>query len=420
MTTEPIESTSGFTDLGLSRVILNALSELGLVEPTPIQRQAIPLVGQGHDLIGIAQTGTGKTFAFGLPVMERLKESEGTALILVPSRELALQVEESLLKIARPLRLRTAVIIGGSSMGRQVSQLRAHPRIIVATPGRLMDHLQQGTLNLKDVEVVILDEADRMLDMGFEPAIRRIMMQTPATRQTLLFSATMPNSVARLAEGYLRDPKRVEIKPQGTRAESIAQELIVSPLENKLEVLTQLLYDEAGTVLVFARTRHGARKLARYVKTLGHSVAELHADRTQAQRKEALDGFRSSRYRILVATDVAARGIDVPCIGLVVNFDLPDQAEDYVHRIGRTGRAGETGKAITLATPEQSQAVVAIERILRAEIPLSEHSPLKLERRRPMGQGRPHVGGGKPRQYGGNRPFGDRRGPSNQGRALAR
>ncbi len=428
MTTEPIESVSGFTDLGLSRVILHTLSDLGFVEPTPIQRQAIPIVGQGHDLIGIAQTGTGKTFAFGLPLMERLKESEGTALILVPSRELALQVEESLLKLARPLRLRTAVIIGGASMGRQVAQLRTQPRIIVATPGRLTDHLQQGTLSLKTVQVVVLDEADRMLDMGFEPAIRRILMQTPATRQTLLFSATMPNSVARLAEGYLRDPKRVEIKPAGTRADSISQELIVSTLDNKLEVLTNLLYDEKGTVLVFARTRHGARKLAKYVKTLGHTVAELHADRTQSQRKEALDGFRSGRYRILVATDVAARGIDVPCIGLVVNFDLPDQAEDYVHRIGRTGRAGETGKAITMATPEQTQAVMAIERILRAEIPLSTQSLLTLERRRPMGQGRPHTPGkGRPFQ-GGNRSFGggghsgggDRRGPSTNGRAFAR
>jgi ATP-dependent RNA helicase RhlE len=372
----------GFRALALSPKLHDLLDKLAFVTPTPIQAGAIPFALQGRDIVGIAQTGTGKTLAFGLPIVHRLYDLNGPALILVPTRELALQVEEVLRKVAGHFGMKTACLIGGAPMGKQVGQLRARPAIIVATPGRLMDHMEQRTVNLSNVSIVVLDEADRMLDMGFAPAIRKILQTTPNNRQTMLFSATMPNEIASLAADFLRNPERVEVEPPGTTVELISQELYMVEQPDKGDLLSSLLRDHTGTVLVFARTRHGARKVARSVRGMGHTAAELHSDRTLAQRKSALQGFKTGEYRVLVATDIAARGIDVKGISLVINYDLPDNPDDYVHRIGRTGRAGESGLAITLATPDQTKDIRDIERSIRTEIPLSQHSPLGLTRMR--------------------------------------
>lgn len=368
------KTESGFAKLDLSPKLHSVINQLGFTTPTPIQEQAIPVALTGRDVIGIAQTGTGKTLAFGLPMIHRLQSRDGVGLILVPTRELALQIEETFNRVAKPLGARTAVLIGGASMGKQISQLRAHPHFIVATPGRLMDHLQQKTLRLDDVTVVVLDEADRMLDMGFAPAIKRILAQVPEQRQTMLFSATMPDEIASLAQQYMDRPVRIEVERPGTSIEAITQELYVVPKEGKNELLERLLRQNGGTILVFARTRHGARKIARSVRAMGHSAAELHSDRTLNQRRAALDGFKSGAYRVLVATDIAARGIDVKQIQVVINYDLPENPEDYVHRIGRTGRAGLTGHAITIAMPDQRQDVRDIEKALRKELPMSQHS----------------------------------------------
>lgn len=374
---EQINQT-GFPALGLPPSLLETLDRLGFVTPTPIQENAIPVALTGRDVIGIAQTGTGKTLAFGLPTLARLRPGQ-MALVIAPTRELAQQIDDTL----RALGTTTALLIGGASMHRQVQAIRSRPTFLVATPGRLIDHLQQRTVKLDRIAVAVLDEADRMLDMGFAPAIRRILETTPAERQTLLFSATMPPEIADLAKRYQRDPIRVEIARAGTAAETIAQELLVVAKDEKNEVLEQLLKDNPGTVLVFARTRHGARKLAKTVRMFGHSAAELHSDRTLAQRKAALDGFKKGAYRVLVATDIAARGIDVKDITLVVNFDLPDNPEDYVHRIGRTGRAGASGRAVTLATPEQGSDVRDIEKLLKTQLPVSDLSRAVIERPQP-------------------------------------
>ncbi len=372
--TETITSP-GFEALGLSPKILERLNRLGFVVPTPIQREAIPHGIGGRDVIGLAQTGTGKTLAFGLPIAVRLQKDQ-QALVLAPTRELALQIQETLVKLG----LRTALLIGGAPMRPQTGQLRANPNVIIATPGRLEDHLAQRSADLRRVKIVVLDEADRMLDMGFAPVIRRILGQVPAERQTMLFSATMPKEIAEIGRRYQRDPVRVEVQRAGSATALVEQELVVINKEDKSKMLGDLLSEHEGTILVFARTRHGARKLAKTVRTFGHSSAELHSDRTLAQRKAALDGFKDGRYRVLVATDIAARGIDVKNINLVVNYDLPDNAEDYVHRIGRTGRAGAKGRAITLATPDQHRDIHDIERLIKSELKLSERSPLSITR----------------------------------------
>ena len=374
----PETQKQGFGALNLPPAILAKLDRAGFVTPTPIQAQAIPPALEGVDLVGIAQTGTGKTLAFGLPIVSRLKPGQ-VALIIAPTRELADQIEE----VFYLLGVSTARLIGGESMGRQVAQLRRKPSVIVATPGRLEDHMERGTVSLAGVAIVVLDEADRMLDMGFAPAIRRILAHTPKKRQTMLFSATMPREIADLAATYLVEPVRIDVAPQGTVASGVDQELLMVAKDDKNETLREILHEHRGTVLVFARTRHGARKIARTVRGFGHSAAELHADRTLAQRRAALDGFKTGEHRVLVATDIAARGIDVKDIALVVNYDVPEKPEDYVHRIGRTGRAGAKGRAIMLATPEQHKDVRDIERLLRTELPLSPRSRLKMERPAP-------------------------------------
>ncbi len=363
----------GFNGLGIAPEFLKILEQNNFTIPTPIQHQAIKPGIEGQDIVGIAQTGTGKTLAFGLPMLQRLRGSRGVGLVVLPTRELAIQVDEMLQKLARSLGLVTAILIGGEGMGRQISALRNRPNIIIATPGRLIDHIDQGNLRLDLVKIIVLDEADRMLDVGFEPQIRRIFQLAPKERQTMLFSATMPAEIVNIAATYMASPVRVEVAPAGTAAELVEQEIFLVKKEDRLGLLGNILDENKGTILIFSRTKHGATKLCMNLRHMGHKAAEIHSNRSLGQRKEALAGFKTGRYRILVATDIAARGIDVHGIALVINYDLPDNTQDYVHRIGRTGRAGQDGKAISFAMPDQSRDVRDIERLIRKEIPLKSH-----------------------------------------------
>jgi len=297
----------------------------------------------------------------------------------VPTRELALQVHEDLAKLVRAFKLRSAVVIGGESMGHQIRQLKEHPHIIIATPGRLNDHLEQRQVRLADVSILVLDEADRMLDMGFLPQIERIIKLIPKSRQTMLFSATMQSSVLTIASRYMHLPVRTEIAPSGTATDLVTQEILFVQKDHKARLLGQVLTQYAGSVLLFVRTKRGAGRVARLLREMGHTAAEIHADRTQPQRKEALRRFKTGEYRILVATDIAARGIDVKDIELVINYDLPDEIGNYVHRIGRTGRAGKRGHAIAFATPDQRSDVREIERFMCAAIPVSRDSEIPAE-----------------------------------------
>lgn len=363
-----------FHQLGIAPQLLTLLDKLGFTVPTPIQKQSIPVAIQGKDIMGIAQTGTGKTLAFGVPMVQLLAQKKGNhGLVLLPTRELALQVEQALATLARPLGLKTTVLIGGESMSPQLRSLRAHPDIIIATPGRLIDHLERKSLSLSRVAILVLDEADHMLDMGFAPQLKRIMEQVPKNRQTLLFSATMPPEIVRIATQYMATPVRVEVTLPGTAAQSITQELFFVAHMEKLSLLEKLLSEYTGSVLVFTRTKHGAKRIALSLRNKGHSAAEIHSNRSQSQRQEALSGFRVGRYRVLVATDIAARGIDVSGIELVINYDLPEKAEDYVHRIGRTARAGKEGRAISFAMPDQRGNVKDIERLIRLTLPIIGH-----------------------------------------------
>jgi ATP-dependent RNA helicase RhlE len=377
------EAITTFAELDLAPALLAVLTKLGFVTPTPIQNKSIPVVRSGKDVIGIAQTGTGKTLAFGLPMLDRFvrngNRSRGRGLVILPTRELALQVDETLRKVGGPFGLKTAVLIGGAPIRGQQAELRRNPDIVVATPGRLIDHLQSRMIDLRTVDTLILDEADRMLDMGFAPQIKQILREVPSERQTLLFSATMPDDIVAIANNHMVDPVRVEVARAGTAAQHVSQELYVVPQEEKNDLLTELLYDYKGTVLVFARTRSRAARVARTIKRLGHTSAEIHSDRSLSQRRAALDGFKNGTYRILVATDIAARGIDVTGIEVVINYDLPDCAEDYIHRIGRTGRAGREGHAISFAAPDQTGDVRDIEKLLRTEILHAEKSLYQLD-----------------------------------------
>jgi ATP-dependent RNA helicase RhlE len=409
------EQNNGFEHLGISTELLHVLAKLNFTSPTPIQHKAIPIANQGNDVIGIAQTGTGKTMAFGIPMIQRLAREEGKGLILVPTRELAAQVNESLLKLTEAYKMKTAVLIGGESMRPQHQKLRDNPRIIIATPGRLNDHIGQRTVKLNDVKVLVLDEADRMLDMGFLPQIEDVLKRIPRERQTMLFSATMPGSIVKIAQQYMHLPVRTEIAPEGTAAERVTQELFVVTKENKAALLEQLLKQYKGSVLLFVRTRRNASKVAKNMRNNRHGVAEIHADRSLAQRKEALRSFKAGDTRILVATDIAARGIDVKGIQVVINYDLPDDPENYVHRIGRTGRAGEEGHAISMASPDQGQEVRRIEKIMRIAIPIAQHPEIPVQQfdahykpqqrpqhKKPSGSVRGGGGGGGKRTFHGH------------------
>lgn len=363
----------GFNGLGIAPEFLKILEHNKFTTPTPIQYQAIKPAMEGKDIVGIAQTGTGKTLAFGLPLLQRLRGSRGIGLIVLPTRELAIQAEEMLQKIGRPLGLVTAVLIGGENMGKQIMALRRRPNIIIATPGRLLDHVETRNLKLDTVQIIVLDEADRMLDIGFAPQIKKILALVPAKRQTMLFSATMPPEIVHIAAKYMASPVRVEVAPAGTAAELVDQEIFLVKKELKFALLGDLLNECRGTVLIFSRTKHGARKICAAIRGMGHKVAEIHSNRSLGQRKEALTGFKTGKYRILVATDIAARGIDVQGIELVINYDLPDNSQDYVHRIGRTGRAGVVGRAVSFAMPDQQRDIRDIERLIRKQIPVKPH-----------------------------------------------
>ncbi|MDP3735344.1 MAG: DEAD/DEAH box helicase [bacterium] len=365
-----------FYGLGIAPGLLAALDGLGYVSPTPIQSQSIPIAIEGKDIVGIAQTGTGKTLAFGIPMLQTLAREKGQGLVVVPTRELALQVNEQLQSVGRSAGLRSAVLIGGQSMGPQMRELRSRPHILVVTPGRLIDHLRQKTLGLQSVRVLVLDEADRMLDMGFLPQMKTILSAVPAKRQTMLFSATLSSAIMRIATDYMQFPVRIEIAPSGTTVERVSQEIFVVGREEKPRQLLKVLAERGGSVLVFTRTKYGASRLARMIRGAGETCAELHSNRSLGQRRDALDGFKIGKYRVLVATDIASRGIDVQGIELVLNYDLPAQSEDYVHRIGRTARAGAAGHAISFALPNEKRGIRAIESFIKKSIRISEISPL--------------------------------------------
>ncbi len=369
-----------FYGLGIAPKLLDKIESLGFSTPTPIQHKAIPFAIEGKDIVGIAQTGTGKTLAYGVPMVQRLTQKKGKGLVLAPTRELAIQINAHLRPFTQALRMGTAVIIGGERMSRQIAAIKRGPRIIVATPGRLIDLMEQNIVRLNDVHVLVLDEADRMLDMGFAPQIEKIIRLVPKKRQTMLFSATMPAGIMKMASVHMQLPVRTEIAPSGTAAEGVSHEVFVVEKKLKGSLLEKLLQQYRGSVLVFSRTKRGAERVRRSLKRAGFAAAEIHSDRTLPQRREALNGFKSGKYRILVATDIAARGIDVEGIELVVNYDLPDEPGSYVHRIGRTGRAGMEGYAISFATPDQGSDVRNIEKLIKISRSLSEHPEIPAGR----------------------------------------
>ncbi|RZO17345.1 MAG: DEAD/DEAH box helicase [Verrucomicrobiaceae bacterium] len=369
---------ASFDSLGLIPQLLKAVQKKGYKVPTPIQAKAIPAILSGRDVIGGAQTGTGKTAAFVLPILQQLfqnrtKDRSPRALILAPTRELAAQVERFVVDYGKGLGVYSCAIYGGVKMGPQVSLLRRGVGIVVATPGRLLDHAQGGTIKLSSVETFVLDEADRMLDMGFMPDIRKIIALLPESRQNLLFSATYSDEIRRLSKKLLDDPEKIEVARRNTAAEQVRQ--IVHPVEQsrKRELLVELI--ESGDwnqVLIFARTRHGAEKLSRYLSKTGVDAVAIHGDKSQGQRTRALDRFKKGSVRVLVATDVASRGLDIRQLPRVVNYELPDVAEDYVHRIGRTGRAEEKGDAHSLVCKAERNKLAAVEELLGKKIERSE------------------------------------------------
>ncbi|MBA2558278.1 MAG: DEAD/DEAH box helicase [Chloroflexi bacterium] len=369
-----------FDTLGLSAEILRAVTDQGYTVPTPIQQRAIPLVLQGRDLLAAAQTGTGKTAAFVLPILERLKGHANTsfsparhpirALILTPTRELAMQVEESVREYSVHVPLRSAVVYGGVNIDPQIRELRGGVEILVATPGRLLDHVGQRTVQLGQVEILVLDEADRMLDMGFIPDVRKIMGLMPTRRQTLLFSATFSTEIRRLADSIQRTPATVEIAPRDTPIESVRQLVYPVDRQRKGQLLAHLVRQGGWTqVLVFTRTKIAASRLASQLDRDGIAAVAIHSDRTQGERTRALEAFKRGEVRVLVATDVAARGLDIEELPHVVNYELPTVPQDYIHRIGRTGRAGASGDAISLVSTEEVEELRGIQRMLKRAIP---------------------------------------------------
>ena len=378
---------SNFNNLGLSEAILRDIAKTGFTEPTPIQAQAIPPGIAGRDVLGCAQTGTGKTAAFVIPMVERLAagpKGHPRALVLAPTRELAIQIQETIDKLGRSQRIFATTVVGGADMNAQVRGLRQRPDIIVATPGRLLDHMWNGTISLLKMQILVLDEADRMLDMGFAPQINQILEALPEERQTLLFSATMPTDVADLVRASVKDPVRVTIGKSATAADRAEQALHHTTREDKTKLLLSLLDADRDSVLVFTRTKHGADRLGRALGSAGHKVATIHGDRSLSQRRAALEGFRRGTFRVLVATDVAARGIDVANIGHVVNYDMPNSPEDYIHRIGRTARVKASGRATSFITAEDHIGLRAIEKLLGQPIPRAAGSAAPAHPVQPM------------------------------------
>jgi ATP-dependent RNA helicase RhlE len=361
-----------FSALGLSEKILEGVKAMGYIEPTPIQLRAIPLILSGKDVIGSAQTGTGKTAAFALPILSKLgaHESRPRVLILEPTRELAAQVETAVRDYSRFTNLKVAVFYGGVGYGRQNDALREGVDILVATPGRLLDHIEQGNCRLDAVQFLVLDEADRMLDMGFLPDVRRIVEKCPRARHTSLFSATVPPQIETLIQWAMHSPETIEIGARRTPAETVKHVIYPVSDSQKSDLLIQLLESvNYNSVLVFCRTKHGADRIAGLLKRNNHAVAVLHSNRTQREREQALAGFRNGKFEVLVATDIAARGLDIADVSHVINYDVPQHPEDYIHRIGRTGRAEASGDAFTIMTAEDVSHVFAIERFISQKIP---------------------------------------------------
>jgi ATP-dependent RNA helicase RhlE len=411
-----------FQDLGLADELLRAVAEQGYTEPTPIQAKAIPPILLGKDVMGAAQTGTGKTAGFTLPLLQRLKHHANTsmsparhpvrALILTPTRELAAQVFESVRTYGKYLPLRSTVVYGGVDMDPQTKDLRAGVEILVATPGRLLDHVQQKNVHLNQVEFLVLDEADRMLDMGFLPDIRRILSLLPAQRQSLLFSATFSEEIRKLADGLLKQPVLVEVARRNAVTETVSHAVYRVPEARKHDLLAALLTQrDLRQVLVFVRTRFGANRLAHQLVRDGINATAIHSNRTQAERMEALQAFKDGTVRVLVATDIAARGLDIEQLPCVINFELPNTPEDYVHRIGRTGRAGQSGEAISLVCDAEKEYLDRIEKLLKSKIP--EHTLEGFDLAHPH-RGRPAR---HPRDERESRPSRER--PEPRGRAPA-
>jgi ATP-dependent RNA helicase RhlE len=361
-----------FSKLGLSAPVLEGVRAAGYITPTPIQLRGIPLVLGGRDIIGSAQTGTGKTAAFALPILTRLDQHAPgpRALILEPTRELAAQVETAIRDFARFTNLKVSVVYGGVGYGRQMDDLRAGVDVLAATPGRLLDHLERGTVRLDKVQFLVLDEADRMLDMGFLPDVRRIVERCPRQRHTSLFSATIPPQIETLIQWAMNKPETIEIGARRTPAETVKHVIYPVSDSQKSDLLLELLKRvNYNSVLIFCRTKHGADRVVGLLKRNNHAVAVLHSNRTQREREQALQGFRSGKFEVLVATDIAARGLDIADVSHVINYDVPQHPEDYIHRIGRTGRAEHTGDAFTIMTAEDGSHVFAIERFISQKIP---------------------------------------------------
>lgn len=374
-----------FDMLGLAPKLNTALKSAGFTQPTPIQNKAIPLALAGHDILGLAQTGTGKTLAFGLPLVDSLLAQPGKpapktakALILAPTRELANQIAQSLRPLTAGSKLRISTVVGGQSIGKQIGFLSHGTDILVATPGRLIDLMDRGAVNLGQVKHLVLDEADQMLDLGFIHALRKIAPKLGTPRQTMLFSATMPKQMEELSRAYLTDPQRVQVAPPGKAADKITQSVHFLAKQDKPAKLREILsLDRAALTLVFARTKHGAEKLMKGLVADGYNAASIHGNKNQSQRDRAIKGFREGKINVLVATDVAARGIDVPGVAYVVNYELPDVPDNYVHRIGRTARAGREGEAIAFCAPEEADLLRQIQRLMKIDIPVaSGTSPL--------------------------------------------
>src|SRR4051812_3346002 len=381
MSDDKTEAGVSFAELDLAPEVLHAVRDAGYTHPTPIQQQAIPLALAGRDLIGLAQTGTGKTAGFTLPIVHNLittplADADGQpvhrvrVLILTPTRELAAQVEESFRKYGKHTELRVVPVYGGVGLEPQSKALRRGVDVVVATPGRLLDHMERGNVSFDDLEVLVLDEADRMLDMGFAPQINRVVGEVPKYRQTLLFSATMPPEVEALARKYLRKPVVVQVGVRSAAASTVTHAVYPVPREKKNALLVQLLTGKVHeSVLIFSRTKHGADRIVRDLEKAGVSATAMHADKSQAQRTRALQDFKDGKISVLVATDIAQRGLDISGITHVVNYDVPQQAEDYVHRIGRTGRAASEGDAYTFMAPDEIAMVRTIERVIGQQIP---------------------------------------------------
>jgi ATP-dependent RNA helicase RhlE len=443
---ETIE-TNGFAAMGLNAVLLKAVEAAGMATPKPIQAQAIPAQLAGQDILGIAQTGSGKTAAFALPILQKIltigdkrKGKTARALIRAPTRELAVQIEETFRTLAKGAHISTALVLGGVSRIAQINKMQGGVDVLIATPGRLTDLVRDNRIDLSETRWLVLDEADRMLDMGFINDVKRIAKGTHRDRQTALFSATMPQEVATLAASLLRNPVRVEVAPQGTTAAEIKQVVHMIPTKQKKQVLSAMLKDEdLSSVIVFTRTKHGADAVTRVLEKDGYNVAAIHGNKSQNARQRALNGFKDGSVRILVATDIAARGIDVVGISHVINFDLPDEPESYVHRIGRTGRNGASGKAITLYDPaEEASKFKAVERVTRMRLPMAD-SPIDLsslparaansDQRPPRREGgngapgkKPHRGqsAGKPREPRGEKVWSNDAGAPAQKRPFRR